>query len=61
MLIYIFYVRLLIKKLPSFSIGQLNIITIVYIHILPFLCHSQGYTFQQGTPKAILKSPISLV
>ena len=64
MQIYTFYVRLLIKELPSFSIGQLNvIIIIVHIHILLFLCHSQWHMFQgiqniyifQGTPKVILK------
>ena len=65
MWIYTFNVGLLIKELPSFSIGQLNvIIIIVHIHILLFLCHSQRHTFQgmpknifQGTPKVILKPP----
>ena len=33
MLIYTFYVRLLIKKLPSFSIDQLNNFSIVSIYL----------------------------
>ena len=60
MWMYTFYVKLLIKKLPSLSIGQLNIINIVYIyiHILLFLCLSQRHVPARNTKG---KAPISLV
>ena len=50
MWIYTFYVRLLIKQLPSFSRGQLNNFSIVHIYIYMYisLCVTVSLPFSEA-------------